>query len=231
VDAHHGAAAAGPGQRPVLLAHGLWMTGLETALLRQRLNRGGFHVTVYHYASLTAQAAGVRAALAERIRALAASSGASVHVVGHSLGGVLLAQVAESDPSLPIGRIVLLGAPVHGSGTAHALARLPGGAILLGALADSELTHGERGPWRSRFPLGIIAGTHAIGMGKLLHAISDPNDGTVSVAETRLEGAQAYLEIRASHMGLLLSRAVAANVAAFLASGQFLPRPAKSAAS
>lgn len=229
--AGQGGAATAGAVGPVLLAHGLWMTGLETTLLRQRLNRAGFNVTVYHYASLTAQAAGVRAALAERIRALAGSSSAPVHLVGHSLGGVLLAQVAESDPSLPIGRMVLLGAPVHGSGTAHALARLPGGAIVLGALADSELTHGERGPWRGRFELGIIAGTHGIGVGRLIHAISEPNDGTVSVAETRLVGARAYLEIRASHMGLLLSRAVAANVAEFLANGRFLPRPAKSAAS
>jgi pimeloyl-ACP methyl ester carboxylesterase len=222
--------AATGGPRPVLLVHGLWMTGLETTLLRQRLNRSGFDVTLYHYASLTAQAAGVRTALAERIRAVAATSGAPVHLVGHSLGGVLLVPVAEADPSLPIGRIVLLGAPVHGSGTAAALARIPGGTLLLGVLADSELRRGERGPWRGRFELGIIAGTQALGMGRLLGAISEPSDGTVSVAETHLQGAQAYLEIRASHMGLLLSRAVAANVAEFLANGRFLARPASSEA-
>jgi len=224
--AQQDAASGGGSPRAALLVHGLWMTGLEATLLRQRLRHQGFDVTTYHYPSLTAHAAGVRAALAERIREYSAASAAPVHLIGHSLGGVLLVPVAESDPTLPIARIVLLGSPVHGSATARALARLPGGSILLGALADSELLRGERGPWRGRFELGIIAGTHPLGMGRVIGAIDEPNDGTVSVAETRLEGARDYLEIRTSHMGLLLSRAVAANIAEFLENGRFLPRPA-----
>ena len=48
-----------------------------------------------------------------------------------------------------------------------------------------------------------------------------PNDGTVCVEETDLEGAHARLVLDVSHTGMLLSSAVVAATVQFLATGSF----------
>jgi pimeloyl-ACP methyl ester carboxylesterase len=209
----------------LLFVHGLWMTGLEAALLRQRLARAGFDAHQYHYPTLLGETGRIVRELDARVRALAAASGAAVHLVGHSLGGLLLLQLLAQEPTLPVGRVVLLGAPVNGSGAARGFASLPGFASVLGGLGQAQLVAPAARRYAGACELGVIAGTLPIGLGRLIGGLEGPNDGTVTVDEARLEGAKAMLTLRVSHMGLLLSQAVAANVAAFLSNGRFLPRP------
>jgi pimeloyl-ACP methyl ester carboxylesterase len=213
------------GGERVLLVHGLWMTGVEAALLRHRLERAGYAPETYHYPTLLGALAPVLAALAERVRALAGPERRKVHLVGHSLGGVLLLRLLEAEPELAIGRLVLLGAPVNGSAAARGFAALPGSALLLGGFAREELLAPARGNYRGPAEVGVIAGTLSVGLGRVVGGLDGPNDGTVTVEEARLAGARALLELRVSHMGLLMSKAVAANIAAFLAGGAFLARP------
>ncbi|HRP98005.1 MAG TPA: alpha/beta fold hydrolase, partial [Rhodocyclaceae bacterium] len=70
----------------VVLVHGLWMRGIVFALQRRRLARRGFAVHAFSYPSM-------RGTLAANARALAAFvagvAGTRVHLVGHSLGGVI----------------------------------------------------------------------------------------------------------------------------------------------
>jgi hypothetical protein len=47
------------------------------------------------------------------------------------------------------------------------------------------------------------------------------HDGTVTVAETRVAGVVDHLEVRTSHTGLIYSRVVAQQAAAFLREGRF----------
>ena len=70
--------------------------------------------------------------------------------------------------------------------------------------------------------VGIIAGTLPLGFGKLFANFDGEHDGTVAVSETNLEGAKDHLRIRVSHSGLLVSRDVADQAAAFLKRGEFL---------
>ena len=62
------------------------MNGLESFLLRDRLARAGFEPSVFRYPSLHASLADVTAALSARLR----SFDGKVHLVGHSLGGVVV---------------------------------------------------------------------------------------------------------------------------------------------
>jgi pimeloyl-ACP methyl ester carboxylesterase len=201
----------------VVTVHGLWMTGAEATLFRHRLAACGYAVRQYHYHSLAASVATVLAGL----RAEILSHGGTVHLVGHSLGGIVVLRALEAYPELPVGRVVLLAAPVNGSAAAHGLSTLPGCGWLLGPIAEDELLARAPRRWRHPAPVGVIAGTHSLGLGRLVSALAEPNDGTVAVDETRLEGATEQLALPVSHAGFMLSRAVVGATARFLARGSF----------
>ena len=58
-------------------------------------------------------------------------------------------------------------------------------------------------------------------LAQLLVSFDGPNDGTVSVEETRLPGAKQHIVMPVSHTGMLLSAPVAHEVGNFLANGHF----------
>ena len=194
------------------------MNGLETFLLRNRLEEAGHAPSVFHYSSTRATLSEVAGALAARLR----SFEGPVHVVGHSLGGLIALETFETEHDLPPGRVVLLGSPVQGSRSARAIASWSWlGPSLLGTLAAAELTRAGSRSWSQPRELGIIAGSRSAGMGRIFAELPEPNDGTVSVEETRLAGATEHRVLDVSHTGMLLSSRVAASAAAFLAHGRF----------
>ena len=201
----------------VIVAHGLWMTGLEATLFRHRLAHYGYAVRQFHYRSMTAMPEDVVAELREEVLAMAPP----VHLVGHSLGGLLLLRFAAAHPELPLGRMVLLGSPVNGSRAARAFAALPGASMFFGHLAGGELLRDAPPRWQGAMQVGVIAGDHALGFGRLISHLPEPNDGTVAVEETDLDGAADRVVLPVSHTGLLVSEAVVAATVRFLSSGRF----------
>jgi len=194
------------------------MNGLETFLLRNRLAQAGFAPSLFRYPSTRATLSEVAAGLAGHLRGL----GASVHVVGHSLGGLIILETFETQGELPLGRVVLLGSPVQGSRTARSIASWsPLGPALLGTLAATELTRAGNRCWQQARELGVIAGSRSAGIGRIVADLPAPNDGTVSVDETRLTGANEHIVHDVSHTGMLMSATVAQSLTRFLASGTF----------
>ena len=59
------------------------------------------------------------------------------------------------------------------------------------------------------------------GVGRLLGPFPEPNDGTVAVDETRIAGLADHIVLPVSHVALLWSTSVAAQVAHFLEQGRF----------
>ncbi len=201
----------------VLVVHGLWMNGIETHWLRRRLEAHGFAPRRFSYRSLDADLAEVVAALEAQVRALPPP----VHLVGHSLGGVMILALFDRARDLPDGRVVLLGSPVKGSRAAAAVARWPIGPAVLGPLALRELVGAAPRTWRQSRDLGVIAGSTSAGMGRFVTELPTPNDGTVAVEETRISGMRAHLVLPVTHTGMLLSGEVAERTAVFLRTGGF----------
>jgi pimeloyl-ACP methyl ester carboxylesterase len=141
-------------------------------------------------------------------------------VVAHSLGGLVALTALEQHPSLPVRRVVCLGSPLCGSAAAEGVARLPLVGRTLGRSRD--LLRAGCTPWRGRAEVGMVAGTLPFGLGQFLGKFDGPSDGTVSVAETRLDGLADHLVVRTSHTGLVLSPNVAREVATFLREGRFV---------
>ena len=88
-------------------------------------------------------------------------------------------------------------------------------------MAAHELTRQEPRSWRAPRELGVIAGRRSAGMGRLFADLPAPNDGTVSVDETRLAGAKEHIIHDVSHTGMLMSAVVADSLVKFLATGSF----------
>ncbi|WP_407907960.1 lipase family alpha/beta hydrolase [Lysobacter claricitrinus] len=197
----------------VLLVHGLWMRPASMAVLARRLAHEGFETEFIGYASSRERPTRAIRAITEAARR------SPCHVIGHSLGGLMTLTALDAEPDLPVERVVCLGSPLCGSAAADGLARLPGVGRWLGT-SRRLLRDGCR-PWHGRAEVGSIAGTLPLGLGRVIGRIHGPNDGTVAVSETRLEGLADHLIVHATHSGLVLSPTAARQAATFLREGRF----------
>lgn len=208
----------------VIFVHGLWMHSSEGSLLRLHLGRSlGAETPTFNYRSVTERLESAADRLARQMRQLGArEAGAggspAIHLVGHSLGGLLVLRMFERHADLPAGRIVLLGSPVTGSHAAQRLSIWPATARLLGH-SHPELVNVS--PACATREIGVIAGNRPIGLGRLLTRFDEPNDGTVAVRETELECATDRIVLPVGHTGMLISPQVARETAHFLRHGRF----------
>ncbi|NMG45684.1 alpha/beta fold hydrolase [Aromatoleum toluvorans] len=214
------------GGETVVLVHGLWMHPVVFTLLRRRLARAGFTALAWSYPSVR----GRLLANADALTAfLAALPGAGpLHLVGHSLGGVVIANALARHPEPRVHRIVLMGPPWATSRSAAALLRVPCVSALVGRsmrdwmdMARPELPGTE---------IGVIAGTRPIGLAGTLVGLPRPHDGIVRVEETRIAAARDAVTLHVSHMEMLFSARCAEQVTAFLRRGAFVHDDAASPA-
>lgn len=202
----------------VVLVNGLWLGNAAMAVLARRLRRSGFGVHVFSYPTVRND---LRANAGLLQRFLAQRPGETVHLVGYSLGGLVIRALFHFHPDERPGRIVLLGSPQRRSRAAEALARSPLTTRLLGrSLAELNAGQPQSWAWPAR-ETAVIAGTLPTGLGRLVTRLPVPHDGTVALEETMLAEASARLVLRVSHFGLLLSPTVARQVGAFLRTGTF----------
>jgi pimeloyl-ACP methyl ester carboxylesterase len=207
-----------PPRAIAVLVHGLWVHGLLMELQRRYLARMGCEVVCYSYPSVRLTLTENADRLAQFARTLAAPT---VHWVGHSLGGLVILRMLERVPTLPPGRVVLLGTPYGDTYAGRALAGSALGARMLGRSLGEWLAVQRPTQFPGR-EIGVIAGTRSIGMGRVFSPdLPRPNDGAVTVAETRLAAACDHIELPVTHTGMLLSRRIAHEVGAFLRDGRF----------
>ena len=209
----------------VVLVHGLWMNGTELSMLGYRLrHEHGFDVRTFSYPTMQGDVRAICAALAEF--AAAAGGDGRVHLVGHSLGGLMVYRtLAECGAERIRGNAVLLGSPLNGSKAARGASRWPMLRPLLGPHVLGELAEPCNRCWTGGRPLGAIAGTLRLGTGQFFAHFDEDNDGTVAVSETVIPGLADHLVLPHSHFGMLLAADVANEVACFLRTGAFR-RPA-----
>lgn len=205
----------------VVLVHGLWMHGIVFALMRRRLARAGFRTLTWSYPSVRRHLKANADALA---RFLAGLDAERLHLVGHSLGGLVILTSLARHPDPRVRRVVLIGSPCSGSHSARDLLHVPGVALLVGKSVRDWLSCAPL-PDLAGVDIGVIAGTRGIGIPGALVGLAAPNDGVVTVAETRLEQACDTVELPLNHTEMLFSRVAAKHVAGFLRDGRF-PHPA-----
>ncbi|WP_018993758.1 MULTISPECIES: triacylglycerol lipase [unclassified Thioalkalivibrio] len=202
----------------VVTVHGWHMPGLELALLERRLRAAGLEVYRFHYASRRQTPEQAARALAAFIEAV---PGDLVHLVAHSLGGIIVRHLFTVAPVQRPGRIVMLGSPLAGSRVAARLARNRLGRWWLGAALDRGLLGGS--PVLRGREIGMIAGSRPLGPAPLFAQMPPPHDGFVAVDETRGPDVTRHLTLPISHTGMLFDATVARETLHFLDRGDFLP--------
>ena len=201
---------------PVVLLHGLFLSGWVMRWLARALRRCGLCTAIFSYPTRRRSPAANAADLAAFIARLQAPQ---VDLVAHSLGSlVTLHLLARCDARRRVRRVVLLGPPLDGSVVARRLARRAAGRWLLGRSLERGLI-GGRPAAPAGVDLVVIAGDRGWGFGWLLGGLPRPNDGTVAVAETRAPDCPRHRVCSVSHMGLVFSPRVARCVCRFLRDG------------
>jgi pimeloyl-ACP methyl ester carboxylesterase len=205
----------------LVLVHGLWNRGWWMTAMARRLKSRGYKVLVFSYPTRDAGLDSHADALYRFIREKRKDrSGASpLHLVGHSLGGLVILNMHARYTDLPQGRIVLLGSPVKGAAVVERLRKLPGQKFLFGEIKDGLVQGFEHSP--EGHETGVICGTRAFGFGRIAGRRDEPNDGSVSVSETELEGLKDRVELEVAHSEMLISPEVVEQVDHFLSHGTF----------
>ncbi len=193
-------------------------------LVKRRLEKEyGYRAHLFSYRSVHGTLDENAAALARFIAALDVDG---AHLLGHSLGGVLALRLLANDERALPGRVVCLGSPLTGSRAATFLNEQEWAEDIVGRSLPGGVIHAAANEWASHVceqrEIGVIAGNVPLGLGRLFARFDEPNDGTVAVSETRLDGARDHLVMPVSHKGLLVSRDVADQAAAFLKRAEFL---------
>ena len=200
----------------IALVHGLWNRGWMMSKMAKRLRIGGHEVRVFSYPTRASDLDGH----ADALRGFITRSKTEVlHLVGHSMGGLVILNMLNRYDDLPPGRIVMMGTPVRGSGVVRRLGRLPMQKLLFGN-AREDLMQGFSSLPADR-ETGMIRGTHSFGFGRVAGKQHEPNDGSVRVSETWLDGLKDTVELPVSHSGMLVSHEVVTQVEHFILFGRF----------
>ena len=209
----------------VVLLHGLMRSSASMNVMQRELDAAGFLTVNVDYPS--------RDHTVEELAPIAIEEGLAgcrafesterIHFVTHSLGGILVRQYLSQNGIPELGRVVMLGPPNQGSSAVDELEDVPGFDWLNGP-AGRQLGKGEDsvplalGP--ADFELGVIAGNRTID--PITSAVlENPDDGRVSVEDTKLEGMADFVVVEHSHAFMMRMQRTIELTIDFLRNGSF----------
>lgn len=216
----------------VILIHGLHQTAWIMRPLAKRLQATGFDTHQFGYRSMRD---GIQTNSQRLNKWLEENHNPDepIDLLGHSLGGLIIRDFVTAYPQWQIGRCVTLGTPHLGNVCADYIWRLTPAVV---GCSYIDALDGTVAPLPKHITLGVIAGNRPYGLGqlflqyhnrKLRQADSIPlaehliHDGTVYVAETKIEAATDHIILPVSHTGMLVDKTVTEQTTYFLQHGQF----------
>lgn len=211
------------GRGGVLLLHGYGRLGASMAVLGAAARRAGYATYAPSYPYRPSMSA-IVAWLASRVAAFEARIDGPLHIVTHSMGGLVARALIAAHRPRRLGRVVMLAPPHGGSELADLLMRLRLGRLVLGEAtaqlrtARADADEAALGP--VDFELGVIAGDRAL-LRVPFAPLPAPHDGKVSVASTRVAGLSGHQVLPVSHTLMVYDRRVTRATLGFLAEGRF----------
>ena len=214
------AAASRPQRETVFLVHGMGRTRLSMQVLAWRLRRDGFRVESFPYNHASDSLPAIAGQLKHRVGEH--SRGGRYHLVGHSLGNVIIREGFRSGYPAGLGRVVMLAPPNQ---PARLALRLKKNLLYRWVTGDSgqKLSSTE---FFAALPVpsvefAVLAGDRGNGL-----VSEEPNDGIILVATTRLAGMRDFVVLNKTHTFLMNSAEAGQMTARFLKDGRLRLVPA-----
>lgn len=209
----------------VVLLHGLFRSSDSLNKMQEALEEEGYLTANTDYPS--------RKFKIEKLATIAVDKGVAacrehdnvekIHFVTHSLGGILVRQYLSEESIDELGRVVMLGPPNQGSDAVDDLGDVPGFDWMNGP-AGRQLGKDENSvPLRLgpvEFELGVIAGSRSIDP-ITSSVLKNPDDGRVSVEDTKVEGMDDFVVVKHSHAFMMRMRKPIELTKTFLKTGRF----------
>ena len=206
----------------VVFLHGLARTPSSMSRIAEAFRQQGFAIANEGYPSRQASVEELAPIAVERGLAACPEQG-SVHFVTHSLGGILVRQYLATHELSRLGRVVMLAPPNQGSEVVDDFRDVPGFEAINGPAGMQLGTDGDGVPAKLgpvNFSLGVIAGTRTFNP-ILSQSLPNPDDGKVSVENTKVEGMADFVTVAHSHP-FIMQAPVAINYAiSFIRYGSF----------
>jgi hypothetical protein len=142
-------------------------------------------------------------------------------ILGHSLGGVMGLEYLKKRglPTSKVSHLITLGSPLNGSSIAQRLVDLRIGKYM-GESLSNELKPRQR-EWLGQQKLGSMTGNLPIGFRGVLLPEEMESDGTVAVAETKIDGMSDHVVVPSSHTSIIYSQTTPELVKKFIEEGSF----------
>ena len=211
----------------VILLHGIGHTKWNMYFVETALKKQGYETFNITYPSLTKGIDGISDFLHERLEMGEIwNKDQKVHFVSHSMGGLVtshyLNKYEDKIEKENVGRVVMIAPPNKGSEIADLLKDFLPYKMIYGP-AGQELTtkHQANNVKKPYYEVGIIAGTK--GWPYLLGNMNlkGKHDGRVALENTKLDGMQDHVEVKATHSFIVWKPSVHQQVIRFLENGSF----------
>lgn len=214
----------------ILLLHGIARRSSSLRPMERAFRVAGF-------ATLNLDYPARRAALAELVETIAtpvahfAVCVNRLHIVTHSMGGLLARALIARHRPRNLGRVVMLGPPNGGSEIADTLHHFAAYRRFFGP-AGSELVTRRDDTLKALlgqvdYPLGIIAGDRSVYPIESALMLNGPNDGRVTVERTRCAGMSDHITLHTTHAMMMWNRRVIREALNFIRYERFGPGLAK----
>lgn len=206
----------------VVFLHGLARTSASMEKVAATFEESGYAIANVSYPS--------RKFPIEELAPLAIEAGLKkcpaesvVHFVTHSLGGILVRYYLERHEITNLGRVLMFAPPNKGSKVVDSLRHFPGFKAINGP-AGYQLGTGEDsvpmmlGP--VDYEVGVIAGTRTFNP-ILSQYLTNPDDGKISLENTKVAGMTDFLAVPHSHSFIMKSSDAIDQAFTFIETGQF----------
>lgn len=209
----------------VLLLHGLARGGGSMRRLAAAARRDGRATLAPTYPGRRQSVAGIVDVLGPAVDVFAASFDGPLHIVTHSLGGLVARALIRARRPQRLGRVVMLAPPNGGSEVADLVYRMRLDRMILGPagvhVRTARRNEDETSLGPVDFELGIIAGDRPFDPVFPRFIFRRPNDGKVAVDATRLSGMADHIVLPVTHMLMMYDARVVMQTMAFLNTGRF----------
>lgn len=207
----------------VALLHGLARSAKSMKKMAEYLTEQGFAVCNIDYPSTEHAIERLAADFVWPAIQECLGTDQSIHFVTHSMGGILVRELASTQSGLNIGRVVMLSPPNHGSEVVDKLGDWKLFQMLNGPAGTQLGTSANSKPnslGAVEFEVGVITGNRSVNW-ILSSLIDGDDDGKVSVESAKLEGMADFLIMKATHPFIMRKKAVMKQALHFLQHGNF----------